>query len=174
MAKAKLLLSKQMKSRRELRVTNEKEGRQSKRSSSSFEGVISSSAASPIINATDIGEIYVLGENKNSLICFSSSGKQGRKRFPFSSRKIASPGGGPKVVGKKLQRRQWRHQVEQMENQLAKMKEEIRDWNKSLLAAKKEGEAKLELMIATRNELMDNLLEMKVTEAFLMHYIGIL
>ncbi|XVE62617.1 hypothetical protein DITRI_Ditri06bG0132500 [Diplodiscus trichospermus] len=107
----------------------------------------------------------------------SSSRKKGRKNFPFSSSEIGSPGGRPKVVGKKLQRRQCKLQVELMETELAKMKGEIRDWNESLLAAEIEAskaEAELELMIATRNELMDNLMEMKATEDFLMHNMGIL
>ncbi|XVE62616.1 hypothetical protein DITRI_Ditri06bG0132400 [Diplodiscus trichospermus] len=107
-----------------------------------------------------------------------SSRKQSRKKFPFSSRKIANPGGRTKVaVAKKLQRRQCRLQVEEMETQLAKMKEDIRDWNEFLFAAKIEAsktEANLESIIAARDELINNLLEMKAIETFLMHNLGIL
>ncbi|XVE62619.1 hypothetical protein DITRI_Ditri06bG0132800 [Diplodiscus trichospermus] len=107
-----------------------------------------------------------------------SSGKQGRTNFPFSSWKIARPGDKPKIVGKKMQRHQCRLQVElmELESRLAKMKGEIRDSYESLLAAKIEAnqsEAKLEQLITIRNTLKDNLLEMKATEAFLMHELGI-
>ena len=86
-------------------------------------------------------------------------------------------GSSPKVVGKKPQRCQFRLQVELMKTELAKMKGEIMDSSESLMAAKIEAnqtEAQLELLITTRNEMMGNLLEMKATEAFLMHQLGFL
>ncbi|XWS58482.1 hypothetical protein CRYUN_Cryun08bG0038000 [Craigia yunnanensis] len=106
-----------------------------------------------------------------------SPGKQGRKKFPFSSREIANPRSSLKVVGKKPLRCQSRLQLELMKTELVKMKGQIMDSSESLLAAKIEAdqtEAKLELLITTRNEMMDNLLEMKATEAFLMLLLGFL
>ncbi|XVE62622.1 hypothetical protein DITRI_Ditri06bG0133300 [Diplodiscus trichospermus] len=107
-----------------------------------------------------------------------SFGKQGRTKFPFSSREIARPGGRTRVVGKKLQRCQCRIQVElmELESQLVKMEGEMRDSYESLFAAKIEvnqSEVKLEQLITTRNMLKDNLLKMRATEAFLMHELGI-
>ncbi|XVE69010.1 hypothetical protein DITRI_Ditri09bG0115600 [Diplodiscus trichospermus] len=61
MVKAKSSQSKQRKSRGEQQVTDEQGGRH-RNSASSFEGAISSSAASPIMNATDIEEM----EKKNA------------------------------------------------------------------------------------------------------------
>ncbi|XVE62621.1 hypothetical protein DITRI_Ditri06bG0133000 [Diplodiscus trichospermus] len=115
-----------------------------------------------------------------------SSGKQGRRKFPFSSREIARPEDRPKVARKKLQRRQCRLHVELMEveSQLAEIKEKIKNMKESLSVVKIEAnqsEAQLELLIRTRNKLItrrnkliDKLLEMKTIETFLMHELGFL
>ncbi|XP_022718962.1 uncharacterized protein LOC111277077 isoform X2 [Durio zibethinus] len=95
--------------------------------------------------------------------------KQGRKNFP--SRESTSPGRRAKVVGKKLHRCQSRLQVVLMQTELARMKVEMSESAESLMAAKIEAtqaEIKFELLITRRNELMDNFLEMKEAEAFLM------
>ncbi|XP_022718960.1 uncharacterized protein LOC111277077 isoform X1 [Durio zibethinus] len=101
--------------------------------------------------------------------------KQGRKKFP--SRESTSPGCRAKVVGKKLHRCQSRLQVVLMQTELAKTKVELSESAESLLAAKIEAnqaEAKIELLMTRRNELMDNFLEMKEAEAFLMLKLGFL
>ncbi|XVF06541.1 hypothetical protein REPUB_Repub06bG0057900 [Reevesia pubescens] len=88
--------------------------------------------------------------------------KQGRKKFPFSSRKIATLGNTSKLS--------------LMKAELAKMKVEMRNSAESLMASKIEAnqtEAKFKRLITTRNELMDNLLEMKAIEAFLMLKLGL-
>ncbi|XVF56974.1 hypothetical protein PTKIN_Ptkin06aG0164800 [Pterospermum kingtungense] len=107
-----------------------------------------------------------------------SYGKKGRKNFPFSSKKIASPGSSPKVTGKKPQRRrQSRLQLELMKTELENLKGEVRHSRELLSAAiieADETQAKLEQLVTTRDELMGNLMEKRATEAFLMHQLGFL
>ncbi|KAL4352457.1 hypothetical protein GQ457_06G017600 [Hibiscus cannabinus] len=107
----------------------------------------------------------------------SSYGNHGRKKkkVQFSTRELAGAGRSTGFVGKKLrQKHPSRRQVELMEIELRKMKVEIRDSAELVTTAKAEAnqaEFNLQVLLKTKNEVMDKLLEMKAIEAFFMGFL---
>ncbi|KAK8484466.1 hypothetical protein V6N13_073474 [Hibiscus sabdariffa] len=113
----------------------------------------------------------------NDFFVKCSYGNHGRKKkkVQFSTREFAGAGRSTGYVGKKLrQKHPSRRQVELVETELRKMKVEICESTESVTAATTEAnqaEFNLQVLLKTKNELMDKLLEMKAMEAFFMGFL---